>query len=227
MGFLAGINSAWSAPRIERYEGVATHLDGSPAYRELHEVTYDEDRVVRAFTRYLNPDGSPRATLESTFPEGPRLPNYSFTDLGTDPGVREGVRCCAPGRTLEVFHQQKSRRLSYSDDWVTGQGFHYLAREALPSIARGVEQQIRFVIPSQLDSYSFRIRKGDASDPSSGSVEVVLEVQNWLLRLFAPSIHATYDIGRRRLLEYRGPSNLLDQKGDVKTVRIKYQYPEP
>lgn len=219
--------SARAAPlRQESYEGVArlVGIAGKPvAYRELHEVNYDGDRVVSTTTRYLAPDGKVRATLESRFPVSPYLPDYTFKD-GQGPIV-EGVRCCAPGSTLEVHHQGKTKKLSFKPDWVSGQGFHFFSQESLEKLAAGEQRLLEFLIPSRLEPFSFRIRSGEGTDLARNRVEVVLEVQSWILRLFAPKIRASYDLKTRQLVHYLGPSNLLDAKGNVQTVEIVYQHP--
>ena len=202
-------------------------LVGAPGkpivYRETHTVTYDGERVLSASTRYLYPDGKVRATLESRFPATPYLPDYTFKD--SQGSIEEGVRCCAPDSTLEVHHQGKTKKLGFSTDWVSGQGFHYFSKDSLEKLAAGEQRLLEFLIPSRLEPFSFRIRSGENTDLSKNRVEVVLEVQSWILRLFAPKIRATYDLKTRRLVHYLGPSNLLDPKGDVQTVEIQYQYP--
>jgi hypothetical protein len=216
---------------VEKYEGTAKDLDGRLVYREVHEVTYDSappsGRVQVARTRYLNPDGSIRAELDSEFTGPSFLPSYTFKDHKL--GVLEGVKLESDSEKLEVFHQQKRKKIAFKPDWVSGQGFHYFSRASLEKIAAGEKRLLEFLIPSRLENFSFRIRKGEAGTerrrPDQREIDVVLEVQNWLLRIFAPKITATYDMDSRRLLRYLGPSNIQTEKGDVQTVRIEYQYP--
>lgn len=220
------VSAQAGSPRTETYEGVATRVGaaGRPlVYRELHQVTYDGDRVLAATTRYLLPDGKVRATLDSRFPGTAYLPDYTFKD--SQGSIEEGVRCCSTDSTLEVHHQGKSKKLGFKPDWVSGQGFHYFSKDSLEKLAAGEQRLLEFLIPSRLEPFSFRIRSGENTDLSKSRVEVVLEVQSWILRLFAPKIRATYDLKTRRLVHYLGPSNLLDAKGDVQTVEIHYQYP--
>ncbi|MFN7685011.1 MAG: hypothetical protein ACK5QT_06325 [Oligoflexia bacterium] len=217
--------------RMETYEGIAKTEDGKIVYREKHEVIYDgvppAARVLSARTTYLSPDGTTRAELTSEFKGPAFLPAYSFKDLKL--GIQEGVRCCSPDGTLEVYHQDKRKQIAFKPDWVSGQGFHYFSRASLEQIASGEKRLLQFLIPSRLEDFAFRIRQGkgqaDRSGGANKEVEVVLEVQNWLLRFFAPSIRATYDTKTRRLLRYHGPSNIFNDQGQVQTVKIEYQYP--
>ncbi len=223
--------SGAQAAFVERYEGTAKDLDGKLVYREIHEVTYESappsGRVLSARTRYVNPDGTVRAELDSEFTGPSFLPAYTFKDHKL--GVLEGVRLEAGSSSLAVFHQGKSKKIDFQPDWVGGQGFHYFSRASLEKIAGGEKRLLEFLIPSRLENFSFQIRKGEESQtekrrPDQRQIDVVLEVQNWILRLFAPKIIATYDMDSRRLLRYLGPSNIQTDKGDVQTVRIDYQY---
>lgn len=225
LGFTLGIQNAWAFR--ETYEGTAKDLEGRVVYLEKHEVLYDgpppHSRVLSAKTQYLNPDGTRRAELTSEFKGPSFLPSYSFQDSKL--GISEGVRCCNPDSTLEVYHQGKTKRLRFEPEWVSGQGFHYFSRASLDPIAAGENRLLQFLIPSRLDTFQFQIRKGDGTDLAKKRVKVVLEVKNWLLRIFAPSITATYDTETRRLLSYLGPSNLQTDAGEVQTVTIEYRYP--
>ena len=51
-----------------------------------------------------------------------------------------------------------------------------------------------------------------------------LELDNWLLAVFAPSLKLVYDKSNRRLIEYEGLSNIPDSGGDRQDVRIIYEY---
>jgi hypothetical protein len=57
-------------------------------------------------------------------------------------------------------------------------------------------------------------------------VRVRVEIDSWVLRLFAGSLDVEYDRASRRLLRYRGLSNLTDARGDNPEVEITYAYPE-
>lgn len=207
--------------RIERYEGVARDRDGKVLYREKHVAEYRNDRVFKARTQYFSPDGKLAGELESTFPVTPYLPNYRFQNL--EAKIIEGVDCCTDGK-LVAFHQDQKKSLQYGPNWVSGQGFHYLARDSLKTLDSGRISEFRFLIPSKLGTYAFRIRS-EGRDPEAPRLERIrLEIDQWFFRLFAPKITAWYDRETRRLMRYEGPSNLEDQKGRVPTVVIEYTY---
>lgn len=207
--------------RTERYRGTARDRDGHLLYREEHEVDYRDERVQRARSRYLSPEGGLLAELDSDFPSGVSLPKYRFSNRVAN--YEEGVECCTENR-LEVFHRDRRKTLEFRPSWVSGQGFHYLTREKLDAIAAGESQEFKFLIPSKLDVYDFRIRSGGRDRNEPEWQRVLLEIDQWFFRLFAPKIIATYDLRTRRLMRYEGPSNLEDLQGNVPTVRIDYDY---
>jgi hypothetical protein len=53
------------------------------------------------------------------------------------------------------------------------------------------------------------------------------EIDNWLLRLFAPYVDAVYDIDTRQLVRYEGTSNLADASGSYKKVTSTCRYDCP
>jgi hypothetical protein len=73
---------------VERFQGTARAEDGSLAYRESHEVTYEAGRPVRALTRYFDAAGKTIAELRSDYRVDAYAPSYVFLD--------------GSGRTLEA-----------------------------------------------------------------------------------------------------------------------------
>ena len=206
---------------LERYTGTARDQSGAILYQEKHEVQYQSGKVLRAQTRYLSADGKPLAELDSDFSANAFLPKYRFRNLITS--LEEGVECCS-GDELEVFHQNKRKKLKYNSSWVSGQGFHYLAKDRLEKVDQNEKQHFKFLIPSKLDSYNFRLSSAGRDDKNPDYERVLLEIDHWFFRLFAPKIVATYDIKTRRLMRYEGPSNIELKKGEIKNVTIEYSY---
>ena len=111
--------------------------------------------------------------------------------------------------------------LSKEADQIVGQGFHQFIVHNLERIAQGEVFHIRLVLPSRLDQYEFRIRKRKIN---GDTLYIRLEIDNWILRLFAPHIDVEYDLRTRHLLRYEGVSNLEDASGNHKNVTITYAY---
>ena len=210
--------------RLERFTGTARGSDGAVLYREEHEVRLAGDRLLSAVTVYLAPTGRPIATLRTEFAADPFAPAYVFDDLRS--GDTDSVARTPEGFVLRAG--KRSRTLSLAPDGTrrvaAGQGLDRLLRARLDDLVRGESLDLSYVIPSRLDAYDLRVRAVDAGR-SLEPVRVRVEFSSWILRLLAPTLEVDYDRSTRRLLRYRGPSNLSDDRGENLEVEITYAYP--
>jgi hypothetical protein len=124
-------------------------------------------------------------------------------------------------RKLSPENEFEEKYILKEANQIVGQGFHQFILHNLEKIAQGEIFQIRLVLPSRLDQYEFRISKREINGDTLG---IRLEIDNWLLRLFAPHVDVEYDLRTRRLLRYEGISNLEDTSGKHKKVFITYSY---
>lgn len=93
----------------------------------------------------------------------------------------------------------------------------------MPELARGTRLELAYAIPSRLETYDMRVRAlGESAGPT---VRVRAEFSSWVLRLLAPNLDVDYDRETRRLLRYRGLSNLTFEGGENPVVEITYAYP--
>jgi hypothetical protein len=210
---------------VERFHGVARGRDGAVAYREEHEVRRLGDRPLQAVTTYRDAAGEVLAVLRTDFSRDPFAPDYTFEDRRRT--AVEAVEVTERGATLAAGSRRRTvplpgepgRRL------VTGQGLDRLVRARLADLERGAELHVAFAIPSRQATYDFRVR-ALPSPPDSPTLLVRVEIDSWVLRLFASSLDSEYDRATGRLVRYRGLSNLVDERGDNPEVTITYTYPE-
>jgi hypothetical protein len=207
-------------PHLDRYEGVAKTPSGEFLYRERHEVEESGGVPRRALTVYYDRAGKEIGRLTSDFGASPYAPTYRFTDERT--GKREGATVGSNQVRLEYRGDEKTLPISGDVPLVVGQGLHHFARMNLDRLAHETVT-VRFALPSRLDTYAFRIRP--LAPPAPGVVRLRIEVDSWLLRQLAPHIEVDYEQKTRRLLEYRGVSNLEGADGSTQKVVIRYQYP--
>jgi hypothetical protein len=222
---LAAAQAAASAsPSVERFTGIARDGNGTLVYREDHEVLRDGARLLSARTIYTDPAGRTLATLLTDFSGDAFAPTHVFEDART--GEVEAVARAGAGLELRAGGRAKvvappsdpGRRL------VSGQGLDRLVQARLAEVAAGTRLELAYAIPGRLDTYELRVRAlGDASGPT---VRVRAEFSSWILRLLAPSLDVEYDRETRRLLRYRGISNLTFDGGENPQVDIVYAYPK-
>lgn len=204
----------------DRFTGVARGAGGAVLYVEDHEVRRDGDRLVSARTVYRDPAGRTLAVLRTDFSEDPFAPSYVFEDLR---GAPVELVARTPGG-LELRAGDRTRRIAAPRDparrLVTGQGLDRLVRARLPELAGGARLELAYAIPSRLDAYDLRVR----ALGGGATVRVRAEFSSWVLRLLAPSLEVEYDRETRRLLRYRGVSNLTFDETNPE-VEITYAYP--
>ena len=165
------------------------------------------------------------AILRTDFSRDPFAPDYTFEDRRR--AAVEAVEVSERSATLTAGSRRRAvplpgdpaRRL------VTGQGLDRLVRSRLADLERGTELAVAFAIPSRQATYDFRVRALPAP-PASPTVTVRVEIDSWVLRIFASSLDSEYDRATGRLVRYRGLSNLTDERGDNPEVTITYSYPE-
>lgn len=209
---------------IERFTGMARDLSGEVLYLEDHAVRRTRERLLGATTTYLDPAGERIAVLHTDFSRDAFAPSYVFEDLRS--GAVEAVVVSADG--LELRSPKGSRKLGRTTAAgrriVTGQGLDRLVRARLDSLAAGEVLSLTYAIPSRLDAYDMRVRALGSRGGATARIRV--EFSSWLVRLLAPALDVEYDGATRRLLRYRGVSNLVFENGENPEVEITYAYPQ-
>lgn len=220
--------SATPVNGVEVFKGVARNDRGEIAYIEEHRLVYEQGRHQRNQTRYFDASGKEFAVLTSQFGHHPYVPEYDFEDRRF--GRRDGARIQAGFvSTYGQPSQQDARRenlVRLTGDMITGQGLHFFFQDHLDTLAEpdGAVKKVKFLIPLEGKDYVFRIRRIEASGEAPGTATFRIEIDNWVLRMFAPYLEVRYDLASKRLLSYRGVSNLLDANRQVQNVVITYQY---
>ncbi len=212
----------------EVFEGVARDDRGEIAYTENHRMIYENGRPQRNETRYRDAKGQEIAVLNSNFAGNPYVPNYAFEDrrFGRQDGTFvDGAWIKIYGRAAENAPVQQDM-VRLEKDMVTGQGLHVYLRDHLDELDKGgAVQQVRFLVPLEGRDFAFRIRRLDTPGDDPDTVAFNIEADSWLLRLVAPTLEVRYDRATRRLLSYRGASNLLNADQGPQSVTITYRYP--
>jgi hypothetical protein len=222
---LAPPPAAAAAERVDRFQGTARDRDGAVLYLESHDVRSVADRLRSATTTYRDPAGRVLAVLHTDFSRDPFAPSYRFEDRLR--GAVEEVEVSAGGVTLGAGSRRRTLALpgDPARRLVAGQGLDRFVRDRLDALEAGAELKVAFAIPSRQDAYEFRVRAVPGAS-TDATVRVRVEIDSWVLRIFASSLDVEYDRASRRLLRYRGLSNLTDERGENPEVEITYAYPE-
>lgn len=209
-----------AAIRKEVYTGYAKSDRGELLYEERHDVTFDDNRILRSVTKYHRPDGKHFATMDSDYSRSVKMPTYSFKDDSRE--YEEGLYF--ENDKYVVYFKDKGKpkqsKILEDDGAYSCQGWHYFLVNNLAEIEKGT-LSLRLVLPGKLESFKFELVKLDSTDKL---LKVKLHVSNWFLQMFAPSLKLVYDKVSKRLIQYNGVSNILKGDGGTQDVEITYSY---
>lgn len=212
-----------------RFYGYAYDLEsGKYLYTEVHRQKLEGEHWRGGTIHYFAPDGREIGAKTLDFAASPYVPVYDYQL----PALHYREAITAVGEQIEMLKARdgKTRTASVSNDEpiAADSGFHSFLRAHFQELLDGKTVAFTFVAAGNLDSFKFRAKRiEDTTFEGKPAVRFKVEA-NSLLRLVAPELYLTYDPEQRRLLEYRGPSNVIDPKTDeVYKTRIVYPSQTP
>lgn len=217
--------TAAAEPIDHRFRGYAYDLKtGAYRYTEVHRQKLDGFRWIDGEIDYFDPAGKKIASKTLDLRKDPQIPlmkleifkeGYveAITDVQAD---RYTVRKTAEGKT-------KTRVIMKTPGMGADSGFHSAIVANFDRLQKGETLRFDFGVAGQLDSYSFRCKKvADTVFDGKPAITLAIEPDS-LLRLFVDRLDLTYEVKTRYLLEYRGVSNMHDERtGKAFNVRILY-----
>lgn len=243
--------TAWAADSVApassaplKLIGEATNEDGKPVYVEFHTFSYGPDHHLaktETVFRRPGPDGKEIARLDSDFSPYAAgfLPSYHFVDLRTQ--RESGLNWIAPIPTtpdgeglIEMFRKKtaddamKKDTMKVKAGMVTEEGIFFYIMDRMQEIATPDGAKVRILLPARLDDVGLRIRIKEPSKekaPKMTQIETLkIDIDNWFLRIFVPSIEVDYDLVQKRILEYRGVSDINTDDDKVQQVKVHFSY---
>jgi hypothetical protein len=227
-GVLSG--AAWGDAQVLHFYGYAYDLSsGKYLYTEVYREDVQDGRWLSGHTSYFDADGKYLGEKTLNFAEDPYVPVYTLNLPGV--GYSEGIAKVAKDG-VDMFKQssgqdRQTATIPHDLPMAADSGFHSFLYDHMPELLAGKTVKFHFAAAGQLDSYNFRARKtGDTQ--FEGKPAVLLKVDpDSLLRLLVDPLTLTYDPQTRRLLEYRGISNVINPAtGKPYNARIDY-YSKP
>lgn len=212
-----------------RFYGYAFDLkSGAYLYTEVHEQTIEQEAWTGGRIRYYNDQGDLIGDKPLRFTEDPYIPLYELSLPYKD--YVEGIR--AVGDDVVMFKgsggTRKEKSVRRRDLMAADSGFHSLLRDNFDALLKGETVRFRLIVAGNLDSFGFRARKvGDTTFDGEAAIKLMVEPDS-LLRLLVDPLELVYEPRERRLLEYRGISNIHDPTtGEAYNVRIVYPRTPP
>ena len=207
------------------FTGYARSLtDGKLLYVESHAVqgagTPDEKRIV---LYQCAGDAAPFARKELVY-SSRTAPAFRFEDARS--GYAEGLSRDARGLTVSerAGHDARPRSeiLEVDGTIVADAGFDEFVRARWDKLERGVPSNVPFLVPTRLDSVPFRVRKIGEAEIDGATVSVIRLSLAGPLGWFVPDIEVSYRKSDRRLLRYRGLTNIRDADGRLIEAQIDF-----
>lgn len=191
-------------------------------YTEVHEQRVVDGEWISGRTRFYTPDGVEFGRKTLDFAHDPFVPVYRL-DFGRD--YTEEITAVGAQVTMarRVGARSKSVRVDKTGLWCADSGLLRLLRARFEALQRGETLSFRLAAPSRLGHYRFRARRiEDAPFDGQPAVRIRVEMDS-MLNLLAGPLLFTFEPTQRRLLEFRGATNVRDPAtGDTYTVRTVY-----
>ena len=218
-----------SAGEERNYRGEAYNLQtGEFLYSENHQELYENGQHVASVVSYRDAMGREIVRSESVLRSSRTTPDFRSEDQRT--GYTEGAQAVANGTRLfwreDKARSERGRTLRIPAPGVIDAGFDYFIRENWDELAAGKALIFHFAVPHQLDYYHFRVGKsGEVTLDGIRCIQFRLAPAALLARLFVDPIYVAYDVDHRRLMDYRGVTNIPDDKGKNHRAWITFTYP--
>jgi len=208
------------------FTGYARSLDGRDLlYVESHAISgagnADETRVVL----YRCSAGSaPFARKGLDYATNRIAPAFEFEDARS--GFAEGLKRDTDG--LEVFERagataaRRSETLPRTGALVADAGFDEFVHTRWDSLEQGASAEVPFLVPSRLDSVTFKARKVSEAIIEGEAANVFRLSVAGPLGWFFSDIDVSYRKRDRRLMRYRGITNIRDATGAMLSAQIDF-----
>jgi hypothetical protein len=208
------------------FTGYARSLDtGELLYVESHAVhaaaTAGETRVVL----YRCAAGAaPFARKELEYGTDRLAPAFNFEDARSgffESLERDGRRLTVSARA-GAHAAPRFATLIAAGALVADAGFDDFVRARWEALERGASVQVPFLVPSRLDSVQFRVRKVAQKLIAGEAASVIRLSLAGPLGWFLPDIDVSYRQRDRRLMRYRGLTNIRDAGGSLLEAQIDF-----
>lgn len=207
------------------YQGEARSLEGDALlYTEHHLLRQEDGAPVERFVLYRCPDGAAFARKHVRYGEPPYAPQFEKEDarFGYVEGFSRGKIAGSVffRRTTEDPREEDS--IALGESLVVDAGFDEFVRAQWDNLQAGKAVPLRFVVPSRLSAYGFKVRKTGESELFGETVSNFQLAVSGLLGWFADPIDVSYRNSDRRLMRFAGLSNIRKSPDENLVVRIEF-----
>ncbi len=206
--------------------GTARLKSGAIFYTESHDFDWAKGQLAGSKTTYKNSLGKLMATLNSDFSVSSYLPNSVFKDLRDQYEYRINVDVLS--KTVVMAHRDSEKeawtekKIPLEKNMMVLQGAIFFIKDHFEDLKNHKTLTVIFAIPSRLDTAEINIEAEESTQKEK--LVIHIKPKSRFLRLLISETLLTFDITSKRLLEFRGTSNLLDDHDKSQDVVIDYKY---
>ena len=198
-------------------------------YVETHRIDLDQnEEYKRALVTYQAPEGDLIASKQLDYQPYVLRPQLAFEDK-RDPYQ---IRVLNTPRELAVRAREQGTELNETltldeDELViVDAGFDRMVRRYWERLVAGETIEFEFLALSRASLVSFKVYQTSIGEEH---LDLAIAPTNWLIQLLMDPIELHYDLNSRRLMEYRGVTNIRAWESgqlseDNYHARIRYEY---
>lgn len=230
LGALAA-SSATAQTERECFTGYAYHRDsGAFVYTEHHEQTLRDGRAIDWRITYRDPNGAVIAEKTLDFSDNRFVPTYTLRIPEHDylEGIRHDDGVWRMIRRKDADAARESEAFETGGDLAADSGFHPFVQARFDELMAGEKIRFEFAAAGRQAVIDMRAKRiADATFENEPAVRFKAELDMFLINWFVDALVLTYDPDDKRLLEYRGITNLLNDEGNRYPVRVSYYDEKP
>ncbi|PJZ77944.1 hypothetical protein [Leptospira neocaledonica] len=210
-----------------RFSGTATDLEtGNLLYKDFHEETWENGKHVSSIIIYKDPEGKIFAKKKINFLKNRTLPEFQLEDY-RDGYLEGGV--LQIGNSVKLYTRRKFEEIIQEKVIEAGNlsaldgGFDYFVIDHWEELISGKKINFHFLVPSERDKFLFYVEKSKEGDyKGKPALFLKLKISSAILSMFVKPIDLVYDMESKRIMEYRGTSNINNENGKSYKVKIVY-----
>lgn len=213
LGF-SSFPSAWAASVVRFEQGKAWDAQKKRVlYTESHWTRFVDKAPVERTVLYQCANGTPFARKEISYSLSALAPAFSFRDVRHE--YQEGLRW--QNGSPMVWHikngVRSDRPLANKSNLVADAGFDEFIKLRWSTLTGEGRHTLNFALPSRLSSYGFKLQDTGNAVYRNEQAQAFTLGLGGLLGLIAPDIEVLYSKESRRLLRFKGISNIRDDSG--------------
>lgn len=192
-------------------------------YREHHVLRIRDGRIAERVVLYTCSDGAAAFARKEVWYVDPTAPDFALEDPSN--GMREGIRSSSSGRVVFFASHTEAEKIAALPrvaGLVADAGFDEFVRMHWDDLMAGRSLALRFLVPSRLADFAFRVQHLRADRIDGAPVEVfrlkLAGIRGWII----PGIDVFYGTGDRTLRRYEGLSDLRDAANDNFQTQIDF-----